>query len=61
MSRAILRTLFAKNTWANAELHLAVAETDLWFESYLAGVTADALAQSRVFRFTDGDARRRGE
>ena len=45
-------------TPALGELHFAVAETDLWFESYLAGVTADALAESLVFRFTDGDAGR---
>lgn len=114
MSLAMLKTLFAQKTWANAELyncmstvdavqyaeplhtairtlnhiyvvdrifrahllgelhgytqshtvetpelidlHFAAAETDLWFESYLAGLPVDALAESLVFRFTDGDA-----
>jgi len=41
-----------------AELHFAAAETDLWFESYLAGLDAGALAESLAFRFTDGDAGR---
>jgi len=40
------------------ELHFAVAETDLWFETYLAGLNADALAESLAFSFTDGDAGR---
>ena len=38
------------------ELHFAVAETDLWFEDYVSQITDPALAQSLVFRFTDGDA-----
>ena len=41
-----------------AELHFAAAETDLWFEAYLAGLDAAALAESLSFRFTDGDAGR---
>lgn len=41
-----------------AELHFAAAETDLWFESYLAAQDAAALAESLTFRFTDGDAGR---
>jgi len=40
------------------ELHFAAAETDAWFESYLSGLGAVALAESLVFRFTDGDAGR---
>ena len=40
------------------ELHFAAAEIDQWFESYLAGLSADALAESLVFCFTDGDAGR---
>lgn len=38
------------------DLHFAVAETDFWFEGYVANVSAQALAESLVFRFTDGDA-----
>lgn len=38
------------------DLHFAVAETDIWFEGYVANVSAQALAESLVFRFTDGDA-----
>ena len=41
-------------TPALGELHFAAAETDLWFESYLAGLDAAALAESLAFRFTDG-------
>ncbi len=40
------------------ELHFAVAETDLWYEDYVARIDAPALAQSLVFQFTDGDAGR---
>ena len=40
------------------ELHFAATETDLWFESYLTGLDADALAESLSFSFTDGDAGR---
>lgn len=45
-------------TPALGELHFAAAETDLWFESYLAGLDSAALSESLVFRFTDGDAGR---
>lgn len=37
------------------ELHFAVAETDLWFEHYVAAVDSKALAERLAFRFTDGD------
>ena len=37
------------------ELHFAVAETDQWFESYLAGLDASVLTDSLRFQFTDGD------
>ena len=39
-------------------LNFAVAETDLWFEEYVAGVSEASLAESLAFRFTDGDAGR---
>ena len=39
-------------------LNFAVAETDLWFEDYVAGITDDRLAESLAFQFTDGDAGR---
>ena len=39
-------------------LHDDVAETDLWFERYVATVAEAALQQPLVFRFTDGDAGR---
>jgi uncharacterized damage-inducible protein DinB len=116
MSLAILKTLFAQKTWANAELfdamhlvdpvqhaeplhtatrtlnhiyvvdrifrahllgevhgytqtntddtpalgdlHFAAAETDHWFEAYVAGLSESALAESLHFQFTDGDAGR---
>ena len=38
------------------ELHFAVAETDAWFEAYVAAMSDDALAASLSFQFTDGDA-----
>ena len=38
------------------ELHFAVAETDLWFESYAAALSGAELAESIPFQFTDGDA-----
>ncbi len=38
------------------DLHFAVAETDNWFENYVAGLDAHALEGVVVFRFTDGDA-----
>jgi uncharacterized damage-inducible protein DinB len=38
------------------ELHFAVAETDSWFENYVTGLGEQDLAESLVFRFTDGDA-----
>lgn len=37
------------------ELQFAVAETDAWFENYVATVAADALSARVSFRFTDGD------
>ena len=37
------------------ELHLAVAETDLWFEDYVSKVDDAAMADSLHFQFTDGD------
>ena len=39
-------------------LNFAVAETDLWFEDYVAGISDASLAESLAFRFTDGDAGR---
>ena len=38
------------------ELHFAVAETDLWFEGYVARVDDAALSTSLHFQFTDGDS-----
>ena len=38
------------------ELQFAVAETDAWFERYVAAINDDALAQPLSFQFTDGDA-----
>ena len=38
------------------ELHFAVAETDLWFESYVRNIDDGALATSLHFQFTDGDS-----
>lgn len=40
------------------ELQFAVAQTDLWFEKYLAGVAGETLDQTISFQFTDGDAGR---
>jgi uncharacterized damage-inducible protein DinB len=40
------------------ELDFAVAETDRWFEDHVANLDTATLAQSLVFRFTDGDAGR---
>ena len=39
-------------------LNFAVAETDFWFEDYVAGITDESLAESLSFQFTDGDAGR---
>ncbi|MFN3988479.1 MAG: DinB family protein [Rhodocyclaceae bacterium] len=36
-------------------LRAAVAELDHWFVDYAATLNADALAEMRAFRFTDGD------
>jgi uncharacterized damage-inducible protein DinB len=36
-------------------LHFAVAETDVWYERYVAQVSSESLAQSVAFQFTDGD------
>lgn len=38
------------------ELHFAVTETDIWFENYVSALGAQALGESLVFRFTDGDS-----
>ena len=51
----------ATNTTATPELgslNFAVAETDLWFENYVAGISDESLSESLDFRFTDGDAGR---
>ena len=51
----------ATNTTETPELgalHFAVAETDLWFEDYVAGISDASLAESLAFQFTDGDAGR---
>ncbi len=37
------------------DLAFAAAETDAWFEHYVAQASADQLAESIRFRFTDGD------
>ena len=37
-------------------LNFAVAETDLWFENYVAGLSDASLAEPLAFEFTDGDA-----
>jgi len=37
------------------ELQFDVAETDGWFEQYVATLTAEQLGQRLTFRFTDGD------
>jgi len=37
------------------QLQFEVAETDAWFEQYVAGLDASQLAERVVFRFTDGD------
>lgn len=39
-----------------SELHFAVAETDLWFENYVAQMDDQALAERLSFQFTDGDS-----
>ena len=38
------------------ELHFAVAETDGWFEKYVATISDQALAEKISFQFTDGDS-----
>lgn len=38
-----------------SDLHFNVAETDLWFESYVSGIGGQALSESIHFKFTDGD------
>lgn len=37
------------------ELHFAVADTDVWFERYVATASPAQLAERVAFRFTDGD------
>lgn len=49
----------ATNTEATPELgtlQFEVAETDAWFEQYVAAVTPQQLTERIAFRFTDGDA-----
>lgn len=49
----------ATNTEATpelGELQFAAAETDAWFEAYVATVSEAELAERIGFRFTDGDA-----
>ena len=46
------------DTPALGDLHFAAAETDHWFEAYVAGLDASALEESLYFQFTDGDAGR---
>ena len=38
------------------ELHLAVAETDRWFEDFVSRIGDKALAERLSFQFTDGDS-----
>jgi uncharacterized damage-inducible protein DinB len=48
----------ATNTEATpelGELQFAVSDTDAWFESYTATISAPQLGESVPFRFTDGD------
>jgi uncharacterized damage-inducible protein DinB len=45
-----------KATPALAELRAAVAETDAWYQQYVAGLDEDALAARIGFQFTDGDS-----
>ena len=40
------------------DLQFAVAETDLWFENYVAAASNEKLEESISFKFTDGDAGR---
>jgi uncharacterized damage-inducible protein DinB len=47
-----------KETPELGSLNFAVAETDLWFEEYVANITDEALAQNVSFQFTDGDTGR---
>ena len=49
----------ATNTEATPELddlQFAVAETDAWFQTYVATATGAQLQEQLAFRFTDGDA-----
>ncbi len=49
----------ATNTTETPELgalHFAVAETDNWFEDHVSGLGEQALGESLVFQFTDGDS-----
>jgi uncharacterized damage-inducible protein DinB len=47
-----------KETPSLALLRDAVADTDAWYVSYVAGLSEDALAEVLGFTFTDGDAGR---
>jgi uncharacterized damage-inducible protein DinB len=38
------------------ELQFEVAQTDAWFERYVAGVSPAQLSEGIAFRFTDGDS-----
>lgn len=38
------------------ELHIAVLQADSWFESYVATVSEEALAEKLPSQFTDGDS-----
>lgn len=49
-------TTNTKATPTLAELRAAVAETDAWYQRYVAGLSDAALAEQLRFRFTDGDA-----
>jgi uncharacterized damage-inducible protein DinB len=40
------------------ELQFAVAETDAWFQTYVAAATGAQLQEQLAFRFTDGDTGR---
>jgi len=40
------------------QLQREVRETDAWYVSYVAGITASALVETLTFKFTDGDSGR---
>ncbi len=45
-----------KDTPTLESLRAAVAETDAWYQDYVAGMDEGALAERLRFRFTDGDS-----